>query len=151
MTLESLDKLVERTKQKREDDARRFKELDKDTCQLCHAQGEDKRSLIIACCYDVQEVVPEAIDLHLVDDPDLRLRGYYLHICKACRADFLTHLRLWAMNCRNKQGRPMGSDGNLCSIDEARNIPVRRNGAIVYLTVEEWEEQRRKKKNASQA
>jgi hypothetical protein len=31
-----------------------------DTCELCYAEGPDKRSLFIRCFYAVDEVLPEA-------------------------------------------------------------------------------------------
>jgi hypothetical protein len=93
-------------------DAKRFKELDGDLCQLCNAYGADKRSLILACFYDVTEVVPEAIDLTDVAGA-LKGRGYYLRLCKSCRGRLLGMLKGWRNECIALRGLPKDHDGGI--------------------------------------
>ena len=78
----------------REEDAKTFNEIDSDLCMLCHAYGEDKRSLFIDCFYNVKEVIPEALDLFACGDK-FKARGYYLRLCKGCRGALLGILREW--------------------------------------------------------
>ena len=140
--MKDLHQIIEETKERRRIDAERFKQLDRDSCQLCHAHGEDKRSLFISCLYAVHEVLPEAIDLFDVPMEGVsegQHRGYYLNICKSCRAGLLSHLKAWRNECVAKRDEPMDHDGNIQPTDPDRNIPVRINGAIQMLTREEWD------------
>lgn len=121
--------LMENAKVKREANAKRFKELDDDLCQLCGAHGSDKRSLYLDCFYDIQEVVPEAIDLHGVEN--LRERGYYLRICKSCRGRFLFHLGQWRSECLYMRNVPKDHDGDP-EVDRSGMYPVRVNGTIEW-------------------
>lgn len=118
-------------------DARRFAERDADLCQLCGARGADKRSLVLDCGYAVDEVLPEAINLHAVEPP-MQGRGFYLCLCKACRGRLLSKLVKWRDECLALRGLPMDHDGNLKRTG-ARRVPVRVMGAIHWLTDEEWQ------------
>jgi hypothetical protein len=134
----SLVRYLEENRQRRENDARRFRELDEETCQLCLAHGEDKRSLRIACVYAIHEVVPEAMDLGSVPEENALRGGYFLRICKSCRGRLLAHLGQWRNECLALRDLPKDHDGNLGPPSEDHNVPVRINGAIHYLTLEEW-------------
>jgi hypothetical protein len=137
--LDGLREIIQAHEQRRERDAQRWAELDDDECQLCGAHGADKRSLFLDCRYSVHEVVPEAIDLGGV--PAFQERGYYLRLCKSCRARFLGHLREWRDECVALRGRPMDHDGHVYDDDPepGRNIPIREHGAIRMLTRQEWD------------
>lgn len=133
----SIEDIIERSRRRREADAKRYAELDGDECQLCGAHGEDKRSLFVKCFYAVHEAVPEAIDLFGVTngaDP-----GYYLRICKDCRGKFLMMLRDWADSCRAKRGQPMNHDGHIDDDQPDATIPTRQFGAIRMVTLDEYE------------
>ncbi len=134
-------KMVDEIKQKRADDARRYDSLDMDHCQLCHAHGEDKRSLFVSCFYRISECLPEAIDLGDVEKfKDSKVpAGYYLRICKACRGRFLGHLKEWRKECLANRSEHKDHDGNLGPSDPEHNIPVRINGAIRWLNQAEWD------------
>lgn len=123
---------------KREADAKRFHGADKALCMICWAYGNDKRSLVLSCFYAVHEAVPEAIDLSGCGEQH-KDRGYYLRICKSCRAGLLDHLRRWADERRALRDVPKDHDGHIDYADPAANIPVRIDGAIVMLTPEQWE------------
>lgn len=125
-------------KQRTIDDALRYKELDENQCQLCHAEGPDKRSLFISCLYAVHEVVSEVIDLRGCDE-SVNDRGYYLRICKSCRSRLLTMLGEWRRICIENRELPKDHDGHLVEVDPDANIPVRINGAIRMMTLGEYE------------
>jgi hypothetical protein len=140
--MESLRRLVEETQARRAADVDRYRSLDHDLCQICHAHGEDKRSLRIDCGYAVHEVVPEAIDLCGVvnegrDLKDYERAGYFMNICKACRGDLLTRLGAWRTERVALRELPKDHDGHL-DIDTEGLVPVRVNGAIHWLTPDEW-------------
>ena len=130
---EHLKEIFAREDARREHDAVRYKELDDDLCQLCHAHGGDKRSLHISCLYAIHEVVPEAIDLWACDPSG---QGYYLRICKACRGRLLDMLSFWRDECVNLRAVPKDEDGN---IEQEGDIPVRINGRIVMMTEEQYD------------
>lgn len=140
--------MLERIRRKQEADAERFKGLDGDLCQLCHAYGEDKRSLWIDCGYDVAEVVPEMMDTRCFEDPDAAKRGHYLRFCKSCRGRLLSAMKEWRRECIALRGTPKDHDGHVEDDDPERNIPVRVNGAIVMLTHEEWDEREARRDGA---
>ena len=109
---------------------------------LCGAHGPDKRSLFISCFYSIEEVLPEAISMHDVPDaPDPR--AYYLRICKACRASFLSKLAEWRSERSELREVEKDSDGSpeLCY----GTIPVRINGTIVMMSEEQYEEYQRRR------
>ena len=76
-----------------------------DTCMLCHAHGEDKRTLVISCFYDLTEVAEEFVPVDEVES------GYYLRICKSCRAALLHLLRDWCNERANRRGLVLDHDG----------------------------------------
>lgn len=128
-------------------DAERCQQLDGDLCQLCEAHGPDKRSLFIDCFYAFHEVVPEAIDLLLVEkqNDSKHASGYYLRICKSCRGRLLDMLRDWRDDCVSLRGVLKDHDGNIEDEREGADIPVRINGRIVMMTLAEytnWSEKR---------
>jgi hypothetical protein len=133
---DGLSRMIEEGKQRQERDADAFANLDTDACMLCDAYGADKRSLFIDCFYAVYEVVPEALDIRGVEHE--RGQGYYLLICKSCRSRLLAKLQAWGDECRALRGLPKDHDGDLEYVNPERNIPVRVNGAIEWLTQEEW-------------
>ena len=125
-------KLVDGTKAKRAQGKTGFEDHDQDLCMLCDAYGEDKRSLFIDCFYDVQEVVPEAFDLGDVEK--LKDRGYYLRICKNCRGELLAKLGGWRNEMVARRSISKDHDGHDAAIEEGKDIPVRINGRIIYMT-----------------
>ena len=139
----SLEEHFVRREERGERDAKRFHNHDEAECMLCGAYGDDKRSLFLRCFYDVTEAVTEFIDLRKVKD--FEDRGFYLRICKSCRARLLQHLRQWGDECRALQDKPKDHDG--CLLDENTEsdlVPVRTDGVIEYITVDEWHRRREK-------
>lgn len=103
------------------EDKENFDALDEARCMLCGAYGTDKRSLIVECMYDVQEAIPEALDLHFVEGR-LQGRGYYLRICKPCRSGFLKMLHDWANTRKALRSLPKTHDGELLEKDGNEEI-----------------------------
>ncbi len=97
---------------KRIEDKEKFNILDEAQCMLCGAHGNDKRNLIVDCMYDINEVVPEALSLHLVEGR-LQGHGFYLRICKSCRGGFLSMMGKWAETRKALRDLPKGHDGEL--------------------------------------
>lgn len=126
---------IERARLRRASDAKRFRELDENECQLCHAQGQDKRGLRISCLYAMEEVIDEMIDLH---DVAGQAPGYYLRICKRCRADLLGMLQRWREICIARRDREKDHDGNPEICTEEDTVPVRVNGNLRMMTPEEY-------------
>lgn len=138
--------ILTRTRERRERDAKRYAELDRDLCMLCGAYGADKRSLFISCFYDISEAIPEAIDLFLCGDK-VKDRGWYLRVCKSCRGELLGMLREWANHRRSLQSLPKDHDGYIDDEyvvkDPEAIFPVRVDGRVVYMTREQCEKRRR--------
>lgn len=131
--LAGLEALLAERKATRDAGAQAYRDHDEDLCMLCHAHGEDKRSLRIECFYAVDEVVPEALDLSLVEGEG----GYYLRICKSCRGALLDRLAEWREERVALRSALKDHDGYL--LDESRaEIPLRQNGRIVYVTRQEY-------------
>ena len=124
-------------KKKREEAEKKREALDGDACMLCDAYGNDKRNWYSSCFYAIDESVPEALDLE---------KGFYLRICKSCRGRYLQLLREWRDECVSLRGQPKDHDGYLETetIEPERNIPYRKNGTLVMLTEQEWNEERNK-------
>lgn len=138
-----IQKMLDRVEQQRQHDKQRFEESDDDLCMLCHAYGADKRNLLISCFYDVSEVVPEAISLHYVEAYAHTKGGWYLRICKSCRARLLGMLAEWRAACIDMRDVPKDSDGD--PMDAMGTIPVRINGAVVMMSDEQYEEYQQRK------
>lgn len=132
-----LERILQASVERRAAGAAAFAARDQDLCMLCGAHGPDKRSLFIDCGYAVYEVVPEVLD---VQDLELkRGRGYYLLICKSCRASLLTKMQEWRDERVSLRDLPKDHDGELLELGDAeRNIPVRVHGAIQMMTHDEW-------------
>lgn len=78
-------------------------------------------------------------NLRLVDHadplPPLRVEervGYLFMCCKSCRGDFLTMLGAWARGDLALPSEP----------SETANVPIRVNGAVRYVTEEDWKRRR---------
>jgi len=73
-----------------------------DECMLCHAPGEDKRTLLISCGYELSEIVPELV---------IVFGGYSLRLCKCCRGALLRHLSTWRDERVARRGLLLDHDG----------------------------------------
>jgi len=136
--VESLGQMVNRINAQRERDAQRYETQDFDLCQVCHAYGPDKRSLTIDCFYQLNESIPEFIDLFKVEG---RSRdGYYMRICQSCRGRLIAHLQEWFKAGKALRDTPKDHDGGIdYDGDPDANIPIRINGATVMFTREQYD------------
>lgn len=132
-------------------DGKRFEEHDGALCMLCGAYGNDKRSLLISCFYDISEVIPETIRLDSSVGPTEETiqgngfylaGGFYLRICKVCRGGLLVRLQEWREERVALRDVPKDSDGYVDEADTEGLIPYRKNGMTVFLTQEQWEKER---------
>lgn len=137
-----LEKLIKDRKERQERDKARYDDLDEQLCMICHAYGNDKRSLFVSCFYAVHETVPEAIDLSLTDQKD---KGYYLRICKMCRAEFLTMMGKWRTNRTAMRNIPKDHDGGIDYAVTDKTVPVRLNGMTIMLSPDEFKRFKEKK------
>jgi len=124
---------------RREIDKMRFEELDGDLCMLCGAYGADKRNFRLNVFYDVSEVIPEALDMFLVDQS-----GWYLRICKTCRGELLRHLEAWRNERVAMRDVSKDHDGYPEEDELQGDIPVRINGMTVMMTAEQYEEYKKR-------
>lgn len=147
------DELLNKNKQRREADAKKFESLDGNLCILCHAYGADKRSLIVDCGYTIHEAVPEALDLFMIAQEDwFHKKGYFLQICKTCRSEFLQHMAEWYAERIAMRNVPKDHDGNPEESDGDVNamIPVRMFGSTVLMTPEAYESYQKKLEKSDQ-
>jgi len=120
-----------------------------DTCQRCNQEGEDRRTLWMACFYDLSELsVPfkrvciegEYLELERLEpgrfgnlpvfkktDGGISKHGFYtLRVCKECRADWMDSISKWFYEPpKVREGCESG-------------IFLRENGAIIEVTEEEF-------------
>ena len=142
---EGLEDLINRREQRLKDDAIRYETHDPDECMLCHAHGPDMRSFLFSCFWDFGESMEEPIDTKEIKD--FKFDGYYLRICKSCRSELIGHIQKWRDDMVSRRGLPMDSDGNLEGDSQEANIPVRINGAIKMITLEQWFEMKGEKES----
>lgn len=102
-------------------------------CQRCKETGEDRRTLWMACFYEMNEL---GLPFKLEIIPDEREREgfakqkhhfYTLRVCKQCRADWMQSIKQWF----DTPKQPEQSCGS--------GIYIRRKGVNVEITREEWD------------
>lgn len=86
-------------------------------CQRCGEIGEDRRTLIMKCFYQMDE------------DKDIPFKkteeGYTLLVCKNCRGDWMEAIHNWFVNPKQKESPGTG-------------IYIRDRGATREVTFEEY-------------
>ena len=96
--------------------------MEKDTCQRCGETNDpDTRSLFMACFYEMQE-----LGLPFEEIKSGERKFYVLEVCKDCRGDWMGAIKTWFQNPPKKESCGSG-------------IFVRRNGATVEISQEEWD------------
>lgn len=134
-----LAKRIRESKEREAAGKQAYEESDEALCMICHAYGPDKRSLVVRCFYAIDEFVPEALDMRLVDG--FKSGDYYLRLCKICRSGFLVAMEDWRNVRIALRGEPKDSDGGIGYDEyEGSMIPVRIAGATVMLTPDQYEE-----------
>lgn len=142
--MKNLDDMLAKWKLEAEKDAEAYKALDDKLCMLCGAYGEDKRTLRCRYFYDLKEMVPEMLFLKAED-------SFFLRTCKSCRGALLQRLAEWRDERVALRPEPKDHDGYLADApqDPEATIPIRKNGVLVNITQEEWDERQKQKSNIS--
>lgn len=98
-------------------------------CARCSEVGEDLRTLWMGCFYDMSELgIPfdmKPMDISLKASIDL----YTLRVCKRCRAEWMQSIHDWFVTKPHERENSM----------KGGEIYVRRFGAEVPVTKEEWD------------
>lgn len=96
-------------------------------CQRCREIDEDRRTLWMACFYEMDELkLPfkhEILQTHIQDDGE---QFYTLRVCKKCRGDWMQAQINWFRNVE--------AENSSCG----SGIFIRELGAIKEITEEEW-------------
>lgn len=132
-----MEDILKQAEKRRAESKRRWDNMNEDLCMLCHAYGADKRNVFIQCGYEMQEAVPEFIDLHDCGH-EVWQHGYYLRVCKNCRGAMLASLREWANRQRGLRRLAKDHDGYLGDSDYL--IPARIDGVAVWMEPHKYRE-----------
>lgn len=122
-------------------------------CQRCGEEGDDRRTLWMACFYQMQElevpfdeVMVKGIFHKKVGEEEIspafpqfkapiwkksseeenKYPFFTLRVCKSCRADWMGAIKNWFNNVP-------------CTEDVGSGIFVRENGACIEISREEWD------------
>lgn len=94
----------------------------KEECVRCGDVDTDRRTLWMACFYQMQEL---KVPFEQRSQTGTTQRFYTLRVCKDCRADWMDMIEHWF---KTPQPRPRPGTG----------IFIRRNGANIEVTEDEW-------------
>lgn len=98
--------------------------MSKEICQRCGENDYDRRTLWMACFYAMNELGLPFDEREISKD---HAKFFTLRVCKDCRGDWMGAIKTWF---NDKPVRESCGSG----------IFVRRNGATVEITREEWDE-----------
>lgn len=101
------------------------------TCIRCGDAEDDHRTLLMACYYDMNELgIPfEWVMLRRLDETSGNGQLLYtLRVCKNCRGSWMAAIKDWFDNVKPAAESP------------GTGIFVRKFGATVEITEEEWKE-----------
>lgn len=96
-----------------------------ETCQRCGEKDEDRRTLWMACFYAMNELGLPFEENEVSKD---HAKFFTLRVCKDCRAAWMGAIKKWFYDKPVKESFGSG-------------IFVRRNGANVEISEEEWLEE----------
>ena len=91
-----------------------------ETCARCNQEKPDLRTLWMACFYDMDE-----LDVPFGNKVSGQRSFFTLRVCKECRAEWMAAIESWFKTVTLKESPGSG-------------IFVRRNGATVEISEEEW-------------
>src|SRR3990170_6304572 len=101
--------LIQESQARREHDAKRWNHMKSNVCQVCGTEGNDRRTLLISCLYNLSEVSDQFIDLFNVNE---KLQGMFgVRICKGCRAQLMIKLSEWINEGGRKADSHLDDDG----------------------------------------
>ena len=98
-------------------------------CQKCKEEGEDRRTLWMACLYEMNELAIPFCEESLFTNDYPRCDGrkfYTLRVCKDCRASWMQAIKDWF-------NEPIVKEESCGS-----GIYIRENGINKEITEEEW-------------
>lgn len=97
-------------------------------CQRCGEVDQDRRTLWMACFYEMTELgLPFLVrEIHMNTDPLDKRAFYTLRVCKTCRAEWMDAIKQW-FETKPALPPPVNS-----------GIFVRRWGRNVEISEEEW-------------
>lgn len=98
-------------------------------CMRCLEEGEDRRTLYMACFYQMSE-----LPIHFVETVVGTQVFYTLRVCKGCRAEWLRAIRQWFTSAPNRESCGSG-------------IFVREYGTNIEVTKEEFAQRQRMKED----
>ena len=100
-----------------------------EVCDKCKEAGEDRRTLWMACLYEMNELGLPFKEQTLASgvDHSHSMKMYTLRVCKECRAEWMGAIKTW-FNSQPARG-PTGT-----------GVWIRVNGATVEATQEEVDE-----------
>lgn len=107
-----------------------------EACDRCKSVGEDRRTLWMACFYEMGELgLPFEVVRLRPEGYDHDRAFYTLRVCKRCRAEWMAAIKAWF------EATPKGGDHDSETPPESigSGIFVRENGAIREVTREEWD------------
>lgn len=140
--MKDLDRYLQEQRDRRERDAKRFRESNEDLCMLCGAEGPDMRSFFFRYFWNFGDTNgDDVVDVSGVEE--LNFNGYYIRTCKSCRSEFIGLLETWIQEMKERRGLPKDEDGCLEELNEDANIPIRVNGNIQMITEAEWYRRKR--------
>lgn len=91
-----------------------FKHPNRYKCDICHAEGNDKRMFTVECMYKVTESIPEAIQVNerIVNGANF-FGAYCFNTCKTCRGEILTAMGEACNKRREARKYEKDSDGEI--------------------------------------
>jgi len=108
-----------------------------ETCVRCKEQDEDRRTLWMACFYDMDEMkLPFEKEVLSYPGVTGNINFYTLRVCKSCRSSWMKSIKEWFHNA----DVPRESCGS--------GIFVREFGDNIEITEQEWHERRKLKETA---
>jgi hypothetical protein len=124
----------------------------REKCVRCQEVDEDRRTLWMACCYEMDELeIPldkQTLFSANLEDTELAkvtigsvtvtCKGeltprvlYTLRVCKKCRSEWMSAIQHWFTNIE-PEGESPGT-----------GIYIREKGHVKEITIEEWDERKR--------
>lgn len=101
-------------------------------CDRCGQLGEDRRTLWMACFYEMNELdIPFEQKVLQTEGATPETKTFYtLRVCKDCRAAWMEAIQAWFQK-ELKEEYPTEPSTEAC-------IPVRINGSVRFLTEEQF-------------
>jgi hypothetical protein len=95
-------------------------------CQRCAEVDHDRRTLWMACFYEMGELeIPfEVVELAVNGDPTDKRRFFTLRVCKRCRAEWMASIKDWFDTKPHDRENQIGEDGMIYVRKFGHEVPV---------------------------